>query len=73
MTSFRDIIRLWPTYAAAAAAIGVSRETIKSWAKRDSIPAAYDLHVVRAAPVVTLEVLARLRAAEPTSVNEAAA
>ena len=66
MNQFRDIIGIWPSLREAAAEIGVDRETVKSWAQRNRIPAEHDVAVVRAASArgvaLSYEHLAQLRA-----------
>jgi DNA-binding transcriptional regulator YiaG len=66
----RDIIALFGSTRALGAALGVSRETVKKWAQRGSIPAEHDMALVTAAHErglpVTLETMARMRADVPS-------
>lgn len=65
VTSFRDVISLWPSRPALASDLGTDRLlVVNAWWNRDSIPAAEFLNVVRAAEKngypVTLELLAQI-------------
>lgn len=65
MKSFQDVIDLWPTRAALADDIGVSRVRVSTWRHRDSIPGEFWRRIVKAAKrngyaSVTVDCLARI-------------
>lgn len=71
MTTFRDIIDLWPSRIALADDISrggrrVSAAVVHKWAQRNRIPAEHDLRLAQAAAErglpVDLEALASVRA-----------
>jgi len=59
------ILTLWPSMAVLAADIGRPYQTVAAWKQRGSIPARYDLDLIRAAKArgktLTLEQLASAR------------
>ncbi|MBN8189518.1 hypothetical protein JF540_22795 [Salipiger thiooxidans] len=59
------IAHIWPTMADLAADLGKPYSTVAAWKQRGSIPAKYDLPLIRAARArgkdLTLEVLAEAR------------
>jgi hypothetical protein len=68
MTSFREIISLWPTPDALAGEIGEKPWTVRKWKQRDRIPSSAWMAVAAAAAQrghdVTAEQMARLVARE---------
>ena len=72
----RQVISMFGSPSALARAIGASREAVKKWSQRDSIPGEYDIAIVDAAAAaglaITLADLARGRSVTPTP-SEAAA
>lgn len=63
----KEIFAIWPTTAALADDLGKPYATVASWRGRGSIPARYDLDLIRAASArgkrLTLEQIAKARAA----------
>lgn len=61
-----EIFGHWPSMAELARDIGANPIAVRHWKLRGSIPADYDLRIVKAAELrsfpVTLETLAHLRA-----------
>lgn len=67
MTTFTDIINLWPTATELAADVSQTGLVVRAWRNRNSIPAEHWLRVVDAAARrgiegVTLDLLARIAA-----------
>jgi hypothetical protein len=67
MQNVSDIFAAWPSDAELGRDIGVPYPTISAWKQRASIPAAYWLHIIRAAvqrghPEITADLLVRLHA-----------
>lgn len=64
-----QIFDLWPSIADLARDLGKPYPTVASWQQRGSIPAKYDLALVRAARlrghILSLDVIAAARAAYP--------
>lgn len=73
--TFRDTLRLWPTFADAASDLSIPYERVAQWAKRDSVPAEYWPALVNAARTrgfpVDLELLAALAARQREPSNAA--
>jgi hypothetical protein len=71
MSNMKVIIRLWPTIRDLAEDVGVSTNTALSWSSNGSIPAKYDVALVRAAEVrgiaLTYENLAMARSVQTRS------
>jgi hypothetical protein len=65
------VFAIWPTLAHLAADLRLPYQTVASWRQRGSIPARYDLEIIRLAKArgadLTLERLAELRAAPLSS------
>ena len=72
--SFSEIIRLWPADDALAGEVGATKEQVKKWRLRDSVPSGWWQPLVDAArkrrfKSVTYQELARLAARESTPVQ----
>lgn len=71
------IFNTWPTVADMARDLGENPVTVRSWRQRGSIPAKYDLAIVRMARErggeLTLEDLAHLRSGASSVAEEAGA
>lgn len=65
-TDMKHVFDIWPDLRTMAADLGKPYSTVASWRQRGSIPAKYDLDIVRAARgrgiELTLEALAEARA-----------
>lgn len=63
------IFAKWPRLSDLAADLGKPYQTVAAWKQRNSIPAQYDLDLIRAAKArgesLTLDDLAQARAREP--------
>jgi hypothetical protein len=67
MQNVADIFAAWPSDAEFGRDVGVPYPTVSAWKQRESIPAAYWWHIIRAAaqrghPEITADLLARLHA-----------
>jgi hypothetical protein len=67
MQNVAEIFAAWPSDAEFGRDIGVPYPTVSAWKQRESIPATYWWHIIRAAarrghPEITAELLARLHA-----------
>lgn len=76
--TFVDVIELWPTAVQMAAELGELEVTVRAWKRRKSIPADRWLRVIEAARQrgiknLSLDLFAKLAAADPASSAEAAA
>ncbi len=62
-----EIFDMWPTAADLARDIGENEVTVRHWKRRRSIPAHFDVSIVRAAEsrgfTLTFDRIAKLRAA----------
>jgi hypothetical protein len=65
------VFSIWPTLAHLATELRLPYQTVASWRQRGSIPARYDLEIVRLARArgsdLSLERLAEIRATPSTS------
>lgn len=70
VSSFRDVVGLWPSPDALAAEIGAGIAAVRKWPQRDNVPAEWWAPIVRTdvarSAGVTAEMLADL-AARPRS------
>lgn len=55
MDDFRSIINAWPDLDTLAADTGASKEAVKKWHRRNTIPAEYWVALIAAAPMRRIE------------------
>lgn len=55
MDEFKDIINAWPDLDALAADTGASKEAVKKWHRRNTIPAEYWALLIEAASLRRIE------------------
>jgi hypothetical protein len=60
ITSFKDIVNLWPTPDAMAAELGAGVETARKWRARNSIPADWWMRVLASRKAIEAGVTAEL-------------
>lgn len=69
ITSFKDVIDIWPSHGAMAADIGASEWMIPKWSQRNNIPSEWWASVLATdrarASLVTAELLTLIAAREP--------
>jgi hypothetical protein len=71
MTSFRDVIALWPSHRSMATAIGTTLGSVQKWSERDSIPPRWWAAIISSAEArragVNADVLTMLAAGDASS------
>lgn len=76
ISSFRDVVALWPSADALAAEIGAGAAAVRKWPQRDAIPAEWWLPIlstdVARAAGLTAEMLATFAArGSPRDIEQA--
>jgi hypothetical protein len=66
ISSFRALIKLWPSYERMAADIGAKSSTVSKWWQRDSVPAEWW------APILSTDIAIKSRLRPETLIDLAA-
>lgn len=73
ISSFRDVVALWPSPAVMASDIGAGVAAVRKWPQRDVIPAEWWVPILQTDVArrsgITAELLATLAAREPVELR----
>lgn len=67
-----QVFKIWPSLAALGRDLGENETTVRSWKRRNSIPAKHDMALIKGAKALgcdlTFEHLAKIRSGNPVDI-----